>query len=520
MLLDDIDLAIRTGQIGQLLGHTPAAFEQALRGTTGDKRLELRARQAELALLRVDISGAAKALNDWVAFDGSRVTLRQKNVEDLHFRDWEKPNFARGLLLSQLANLLYRTHSFDLGAASARKAAAHLERSPHAGDPRKFCLAACQNQIWWARLLWQLNEPAEARSRLRGVLDRLTNEARNVRGEELGGLDVVAALALSLEAALDWNLGNLDAARGRIYQALFLLRGFAKDPVRQAYALYTASRVELIYQSHEATWPLRLVDESIALFEGSQHPFEWRARVQRAQCLVRIGEPSSASDELDRVEKGITDLGSRLAPIEKQATTEELALVRIWIKENQALEYGRGHDAWQAVLTLAERLMTEAKPKGIHRKPRRLAVDGAVHYGLALVYSQSSPDARAKAVLEQAERDAVDGGHRKERIAALLALAECERELGNIEGALKHCDSARRLLLQSENDYLRQWLARVERGFSNRFTFVVNLDDKLKHTVAKVKEQFIHYALAVSKSDEHAAQLAGVNRSTVHRYKS
>lgn len=525
MLLDQIAEAIRHGNTAWLLGLKPEAFARASAALSGHDRNEqamaLAARHAELQLLRVDIVAAAETLSEWVSWKGSAATVRWDAVAELERDLTRRASFAKGLVLSELANLLYRTHDFHDGCRCAEKAAKHLDDTNQLANARDRVLASSQNRIWLARLRWQMNRTADARADLRAVLDTLTKEASGVSGKELGGIDLLAALALSVEAAFDWNFGNLDVARGRIFQALFLLRGqHVDDPIREGYALHTASRIETIYRSAEPSWPLRLADESVALFAKHSHPFEWRARVQRAQCLVRAGASDAAHDEIDRVTAAVDELGARLAPVEARATMEEAALIRIWIVENDARQQGMQGEAWAKSRKLSLELMQTAqgtRSEDGHRKPRRLAVDGAIHYGLALIHGCDPDRERARIILVQAEKDAVIGGHRKERIAALLALAECDQALGDSKNAMAHWDVARTLLLECENDFLSYWMSIVERGFKRRFSVVVSLDDKLDLAVKKFKQVFIAYAAALTRNTAETAELAGVDRSTVSR---
>ena len=470
----------------------------------GAAELEAKARCAQAYLVTADRQEASRCLSPFVSFakSGQRFRLNLTKIKALQ----DSPtSYEAGLVISQVANLLYRSFQFPKGAELAGTADDLLQKR---SDPEAI-LAIAENQIWWARLQWRVGELTAAKatlSRMLYQLERGQTEPHKVNG----GRDLVWALAHDLWATFDWRQGHLDDARRRIHMALDRLRNeVVKDKIRLAHALYIAGRIEAA-DARPYTSPLRYYEQAKKILEDHKHSCVARPVVNAAQYCIKIKQRERAKKYLEEV-RNLLDV----IPSESERTyvTCDVLLAELWILEQSAYS---GTSGWDAVLEKADELVeTNTKLVRASATPNRLALEGALHRGLSKIHiHKSEKQVRegvklARAVLEDAQK----GGARKIEIAARFTIAEGVRGTDK-GGALEQWREGTDLLSTINGGYLEEWQRRLGRELRAPLIVVIDPNKTFGEGKKALERAYYSNLWEIYRDHERCWKAAGVSKAT------
>ena len=377
--------------------------------------------------------------------DRFKVEVKTEKIEALRK---EASDLVVGMVLSAIANVLYRYLQIAEGLKYAQLAEDYFQLAydtlhqdkagyeiPRSSDPEAWrvyeekidLLIFCsENRVWLCRLLWpivrskqsnKLNKLEDITQLLNATVNELTRVYHEDRTDDevFAGVDLRMALALELWAVLLWTENNLDAARRRIYRALFLIRNRAgergiKDIVRLSFCLYTAGRIEGSRSRRSYAWGIDLERQALINFrrlKGEEtgkygemelknplpqhHSFYARTLVQQAHLLIKASQEFSRQSEegktrlakakklLRKAKKEIDENLSQYDPFEGNYARWQWYLARLWIAQSKAKDYPK---LWRNVRNIA----AQDLPSQVDGIPRSLLLKGQFHEGLALTH--------------------------------------------------------------------------------------------------------------------------------------
>lgn len=478
--------------------------------------IEAKSRCAQLHLLMLKKEAAADVLEPFVRKSDGVAVIDQKALGKVRSR------LHSGLVRMQMANVHYAAFQYDRGLECILQARADFEVARHTSEGSEVPeLAAWECDIWCGRLLHRSGQTQRAEERLREVRRKLY-EGLRVSSDSRGGIKLLIALALDIEASFDWACGNLERGMRRVYHALAVLRegrgekGFRVEdgpdcPVREGHALYLAARLESATTMSHYSWAFELLQQAKGIVK-EEHPYFGRALVAEARIQLKDNRFDDAESSLDRIEQyqaGDAD--------EERLRSAELLILRLRLEEGRArlrLAEGRvGSDQarWKACLPVAQKL------NQMDLIPPQLRLEAQLH--AAYVDAMIEENRREGQVnLGVVRRRAKTLGNRKIEVASWFAECESHLSAGHRERARGCYARGAQDLRGVRSDSLEQWRdslsVRLEEGMATE----INVEDGYSRAVKEFKRKLkTRIKLQADLLGRPAWEIARMSRSNWYR---
>lgn len=524
-LIDDSLMALRNGDTAYLLSHRGDLSRAAeVKGGNEKQKLQSRALAISLNTLMFDKVESYKLLTQFVEETKDK---KVKAIEtELDKLEQNLDSFTVGLFFSAVANFLFRNLAFSEGIYFAQKAHGLLLKDDDSVDPLLRLVVKAENTSWLVRLLTREEKQRdekqqEAEQLLRQTIDKLVEcykdfgAAKKYRKDERGGLDLELAIALNLWAAFLWTRGDLEAARQKIYRALFLLRdGNAQDPIRLAHSLFVSGKIEASYSTANFEWALLLLREAEDIFKDNRHPLASRCAIQSAQCLHKASRSKEAGEVLTSALTSITQITD---DVERSFAEAEWAMTQVWILEDEARAKRR---EWEDCRKESQKFFNQAEAGKL---PRRLKAEAYLHHGLVLVHLGRYEDGRKQ--LHKATEIAKQDGRIKINVAAYFALTESYiGPEGDPTEAKRFWTEGLRLFANVQSTFLERWEERLapEVAAATKRGMLIAIDptQRFEDVEKEFKRTFLRGYLASESDpwDEDSLKKRGLSRPTLYRW--
>lgn len=463
--LDRMALARADGNIDSLRTLYSPSYGDRIPHLEANDQIVARAIAAEVHLLMAERDSAASVLSPYLSFSDESPRRPLRAVADaIETTGAHRRDIAQ--IYMQVGNTFYRFHDHERAEEYLQSARGYYQTAlaRARSNRRTVEIERWLNEVWIGRLAMRRSgrwRDAEAQLVTAiGALDQLY-EAFSSRSEgdgieELdpdgGRLDLVLAIGLNIYSQLCWKMGNFDDARRLVYRSLFLLRdGRARDEIREAHTLHSASRIEGSQSQERFAWGAHLASRAATRFKRSSHPFLARSLVQRAACLAKSDGALESPDKIGvRANAVLRHVNIDELPDKDEQTfvQGDVDLVRLWISEKRAAANMEDwNECHEMALSLHERKL-----------PNRLEGEALFHLGRCLARLGSDVKvAEGRDLLQRAEHHARDEGRVKIQAACNAALAESY--LGSdMAEAKRYYGRAERLAIEAPSAYVTEWL--------------------------------------------------------------
>ena len=467
-------------------------------------RLRIAAVAAQGFCLTLEIEPALRCLSPILDPDSASPRINEGALAEI--AAWDA--CLAGRLLTPVCNILYRTLEYEQGARLARRAQHYFETTARlSGEGLECFLGRVEGEVWALRLDWRAGHHVDFTFRIGTLVRELVTAYPKWEREAGGQIDLLLSLALNRWAVFDLAKGNLDAARKRIYRALYLLSGgTVQDSIRLAYTLYTAARIESSISTSDFIWARRLQRQAGDLFGSIRHPFLLRSNVHLAVCYIKARRFDEARSVLLRVKEALNTIADRH---ELNLVDGETKLAELLIAEHEA---GDNPDFWEKCASMAGKLAKDARSGKL---TTRLLAEGEFHLGRAHVLLDRHEEGRAELLqaVETAKRD----GRVKIQAAAHLVLAESYIDTNDMDKAQEHWVRSERLQAKGTSSYLIALRSQIAPRLGSR----ISLDIGSK-SYSEAKDEFLqayldfHFKQHGDNVDEFL-EATGLTRSSFYR---
>jgi len=506
-LLRHVDEAISEGNIEGVVDRRRDLLDWANDSALDEtRRIRAAILASQLFLPRMEVRSAAQSLSPYLT-SGKTIEPRRKPIQRLKRSN---SKCLGGLALAEMANVLFRSFRSEEGEKLGIEALELLKarKSDQGGFGSLFVeLSVVLAHVWWARLAWQVGKEGEARACLDEQLDRL-GEMRWQYPAKPGGINWAAAIVLDLSADLALAAAQHDLALRQIERALILMQDGVHDSPRLGHILYVAGRVAGSFVDRKSLgWPVRLFERSKEAYPDD-HPFQFRAANQMAQCFVKAGDLTKAEGLLTDAVKRLEE-AKELASDQRAFCQAELRLTRIWILERRAQA---GMLDWTSCRSEAAELLRESEDL-----PRRLQGEAALHYALSLV-ACGEPRAALRH-LERAGELAAKDGRATLDAAVRLAFVEAHLRAGNERNAMRAWEHAEERLSTAKSGYLQEWRERLASRMNKPLSILLHPDWPLKAAESEFRKSYLRFQIERSRGVMTTlAQNIQVPRTTLLRW--
>jgi hypothetical protein len=485
------------GRIAEALPFRQRLLTQVKAGELGSLDRVARARAAQLSLVMIERKGAVAALAPFLDADG------HPNKDAVAELRKERDGLGAGLVLSQLANLMFRKFQAQLGDQLAEAADRCFAENRADHGPNDIELARMENRVFWARLRWRAGKQRQAEAELDRTIEQLH---ASLTMQDDGGRQVLLGCACDLKATFEQNKGH-DGRRWS-YEAIYLLEQEPiRDPIRLAHALYALGRSEASHRRGALMPAVGLLNRAAELFHAVDHPFRERAQVQLATVYAKAEMPAEANQVLESINFPSTADGDEARWVE----ADRLLLLN-FLAENNAR---RDQRLWPTALKTAEKLFAPE----LGDLPPRIDAERHLHRGIALTHTRGDAP-RTRDVLQKARTIATSNQMQRINVAACLAIVEHGLLRGDNWADLQDVWLEADVLLGSINStYLAQWRERLTKHLAPSHYFVrVPVVDKLEDAKTRFVEEYVRYHWERSHHNlNEFAEAIGLGRAQAYR---
>jgi hypothetical protein len=324
-------------------------------------------------------------------------------------------------------------------------------------------------------------------------------------------------VGLEISAAFDWSRGRAESAQRKAYQALYLLRegGGVADPIRQAFALHTVSRVLGSSMVRQFSFALQYARLARKIFHGKGHPFETRATIQEARVHVKAaGQDPNMVDaarlaKAEALLKPITETELPNPTREQIYCRAEANLTLAWIA---SLRSTSDVSQWDQCRKYAEAILKDQE-----RLPPRLQAEGSLQLGRAMIHRPAKAIEKHHGIEHVVDALTItrNVSRRKVAIACHLALAEGYSALGHQELALANWNQARSKATDVQSNFLRQWIDSLATEVGGPTT--IDLDGTYEEAVARFDKLYLTYHEVRDGEVPKLLETTGLSLSTYYR---